>query len=91
MTKIKHPNVNAHGRVCHRIFDRDWISDTSMAMVLDTVYGLLFQPEHSDRVNTAMSLGYHHDQIEFADEVWKHVRMHASRTRESWKALLLLE
>lgn len=23
LTKIKHPNVNAHGRICHSIFDRD--------------------------------------------------------------------
>jgi len=47
ITKIHHPNVNAHGRICHSIFDRDWTSDTSMPTLLNTVYGLLFQPEIS--------------------------------------------
>jgi ubiquitin-protein ligase len=37
VTKIKHPNVNAHGRICHSIFNRDWTSNTSMSALLDTV------------------------------------------------------
>ncbi|ROW08830.1 hypothetical protein VMCG_02985 [Cytospora schulzeri] len=89
VTNIKHPNVNAHGRVCHSILDRDWTSDTSMTMVLDTIYGLLFQPEHSDPVNTLTTLGFHHDEVEFASEVREHVRKHASTTRNQWKARLL--
>jgi len=24
ITKVMHPNVNAHGRICHSIFDRNW-------------------------------------------------------------------
>lgn len=91
MTKIMHPNVNAHGRVCHSIFDRDWTSDTSMAMILDTVYGLLYQPEESDPVNTIHTLEYHHDEVEFEEEVRKHVTKHASTTRDQWRASLLGE
>jgi ubiquitin-protein ligase/uncharacterized protein YegL len=50
VTPIYHPNVNRHGRICHSIFDRNWTTDTSTAMVLSTVYGLLLQPDYSDPV-----------------------------------------
>lgn len=88
ITKIKHPNVNAHGRICHSIFDRDWTSDTSMAAVLNCVYGLLFQPEYSDPVNTTTILGFHHDQAGFAEEVRAYVRKHARTSRNEWKEAL---
>jgi hypothetical protein len=50
---------------------------------------LLLQPEFSDPVNTTTTLGFHHDQVEFADEVREHVEQYALRSRESWKKLLL--
>lgn len=84
VTRILHPNVNSHGRICHSLFDRDWTTDTSMTTVLDTVYGLLYQSEMSDSVNTGSSLGFHHDQVEFADETRKFVKKHASMTRKQW-------
>lgn len=59
--------------------------------MLDTVYGLLMQPEHSDPVNTTITLGFHHDEVEFADEVRDHVQRHALKTRDQWKAELLGE
>lgn len=91
ITKMKHPNVNMHGRICHSIFDRDWTSDVKMTTLLDTVYGLLYQPEYTDPVNTTTTLGFHHDQVEFADEVREHVGCHASKSREEWKKELLGE
>lgn len=91
VTKIKHPNVNAHGRICHSIFDRDWTSDTSMGVVLDTIYGLLYQPEHSDPVNTMTTLGFFHDPVEFAEEAREHARRHATKTREEWRSEILGE
>ncbi|KAG8158916.1 hypothetical protein KVR01_011359 [Diaporthe batatas] len=89
VTKIKHPNVNLHGRICHSIFDRDWTSDTSMGTVLDTIYGLLYQPESSDPVNTTTTLGFFHDPVDFAEEARAHARKHASKTREGWKVEIL--
>lgn len=91
VTKIKHPNVNAHGRICHSIFDRDWTSDTSMGIVIDTIYGLLYQPEYSDPVNTTTTLRFFRDPVEFAEEARAHARRHASKTREEWKAEILGE
>ena len=91
ITKIKHPNVNAHGRICHSILTRDWTSDISMSTLLDSIFGLLLQPEHSDPVNTITTLGFHHDQVEFAEEVQEHVQRHARKTRAQWKKVLLGE
>lgn len=91
VTKIKHPNINAHGRICHSIGNRNWTSDISMTTLLDSIYGLLLQPEHSDPVSTIATLGFHHDQVEFAKEVRDHVRTHAGKSREEWSRELLGE
>lgn len=89
VTRIKHPNVSLEGRICHSIFSRDYTTDTSMTQLLDTVYGMLLQVEASDPVNTTMTLGYHHDQVEFNEEVREWTRRYASKTRDEWKSTLL--
>jgi len=89
VTRIKHPNVSLEGRICHSIFGRDYTTDTSMTRLLDSVYGMLLQAETSDPVNTTMTLGYHHDQVEFNDEVREWTRMYAKKAREEWKTTLL--
>ncbi|EME80089.1 uncharacterized protein MYCFIDRAFT_177070 [Pseudocercospora fijiensis CIRAD86] len=89
ISRISHPNISLHGKVCHALLSRDWTSDTSLLTVLDTVYGLLLQAETSDPVNTTDALGYLHDQVEWAESVREHVRKHASKTREQWKQELL--
>ena len=89
VTRIKHPNVSLEGRICHSIFSRDYTTDTSMTRLLDSVYGMLLQAETSDPVNTTITLGYHHDQVEFNDEVREWTRMYARKTREEWKTTLL--
>lgn len=89
VTRIRHPNVTAHGRVCHSILDRDWTSDTSMTRVLDTIFGMLLQAETSNPVNTMITLGNHRDQVEFHDEVREWAEEYATRTREEWKHVLL--
>jgi hypothetical protein len=60
-----------------------------MSRLLDSVYGILLQAETSDPVNTTITLGYHHDQVEFNDEVREWTRMYAKKTREEWKTTLL--
>ncbi|EME39358.1 hypothetical protein DOTSEDRAFT_179879 [Dothistroma septosporum NZE10] len=91
VTKIRHPNVNAHGRICHALLSRDWTSDVSLTTVLDAIYGLLLQAETSDPVNTAATLGYHHDQVEYNEEVREFTERHASKTAEQWRQELLGE
>ncbi|KAK8037291.1 hypothetical protein PG991_000637 [Apiospora marii] len=90
VTRLKHPNVNAHGRICHGILDRDWTTDTAMADVLNSVYALLFQPENMDPVSTTAALGMHRDdESGFADEARAFVRRYATKSREEWRAELL--
>lgn len=91
VTKIKHPNINAHGRVCHALLSRDWTSDVSLTTVLDTVYGLMLQAEISDSISTTATLGYHHDQLEYNEEVQEFCRRHASKTAAQWRRELIGE
>ncbi|KAF2087739.1 hypothetical protein K490DRAFT_41720 [Saccharata proteae CBS 121410] len=88
MTPIHHPNINRHGRICHSIFDRNWTADTTNAQVLDTVYGLLMQPELTDPVNAVITLDYHHDEVHFQEEVRDHIAKHATKSRQQWCAEL---
>lgn len=74
-----------------QILGRDWTSDTTITAVLDTIFGLMYQPEYDDPVNTTLTLEYHHDQVEFAEQVREYVRKHASRSREDWRARVLGE
>ncbi|KAI5358581.1 putative ubiquitin-conjugating enzyme E2, von Willebrand factor, type A, U-box [Septoria linicola] len=90
VTRMMHPNINAHGRICHALLSRDWTSDITMTTLLDTVFGLLMQAEVGDASNTLV-LDYHHDQVDFADEVRKHVGKHAKKTRRQWKKELIGE
>lgn len=86
-TRIHHPNVNRHGRICHSLFDRNWTSDTTVPQVLQTVYGLLLIPELSDPVNAVMTLG--RDPAAFRDEVRQSVEKHAKKTRTQWRTELV--
>ncbi|KEQ76394.1 hypothetical protein M436DRAFT_38338 [Aureobasidium namibiae CBS 147.97] len=89
VTNVFHPNIDRHGRICHSIFDRDWTTDTTLKSVLDTVYGLLLQAEAGDAVHTTVTLGFHHDEVAFAEEARRHARKHGSKSREDWKYELL--
>ncbi|KAI4727940.1 hypothetical protein E4T49_04269 [Aureobasidium sp. EXF-10728] len=89
VTPLFHPNINRHGRICHSIFDRDWTTDTTLKNVLDTVYGLLLQAETGDAVHTTVTLGYHHDEVAFAEEARRHAKKHGKKTRKEWKLELL--
>jgi len=89
VTPIYHPNVNRHGRICHGIFDRNWTLDTSNAMVLSTIYGLLLEPDYSDPVNVVATLDFHHDSVAFADLARESIGKHAITTRAVWRENIL--
>ncbi|KAJ4303176.1 hypothetical protein N0V90_002069 [Kalmusia sp. IMI 367209] len=91
VTPIYHPNINRHGRICHSIFDRNWTVDTTNKDVIDTVYSLLLTPEFSDPINTVVTLNYHWDEIQFQEELERHIWTHASKNRAQWKLEILDE
>ncbi|KAH0148767.1 hypothetical protein KCU67_g11321, partial [Aureobasidium melanogenum] len=62
---------------------------TTLKSVLDTVYGLLLQAEAGDAVHTTVTLGFHHDEVAFAEEARRHARKHGKMTRKEWKYELL--
>jgi ubiquitin-protein ligase len=88
VTPTYHPNVNKHGKVCHSVLDRDWTADTKITHVLDNIFTLLLVPEFLDPVNTLPTLDYHHDPVEFREQVAEHVQEHATRTREEWRRVI---
>ncbi|KAK0721004.1 hypothetical protein B0H67DRAFT_487271, partial [Lasiosphaeris hirsuta] len=81
VTRIYHPNVNKHGRICHSIMDRNWTVDTSNWMVISTIYGLLMQPDYSDPVNIITTLDFHADQVAFATMAREYVEKYAKKDR----------
>lgn len=41
--------------------------------------------------HTTVTLGFHHDEAEFAVEARRHAEKHASKSRSEWKAQILSE
>ena len=91
VTPIFHPNINRHGRICHSIFDRNWMVDTSSRKGLDTVFGLLSVPEFTDLINTVVTLDFYWDEVAFREEVKKHIKKHAVKGREQWSKTIVGE
>ncbi len=59
VTPIYHCNINANGRVCHSVLDRNWTRDTSLATVFGCIYGLLLSPEPDDPLDSAKAAEWH--------------------------------
>jgi ubiquitin-protein ligase len=53
---VVHCNVNAHGKICHSIFDRNYSSDTAVGTLLEHVYGLLLTPDKDDPLDSTLAL-----------------------------------
>ncbi|CAE7874594.1 unnamed protein product [Symbiodinium sp. KB8] len=85
VTSIKHCNVNAYGRICHSILDRNYTTDTPMTEILRSVYGLILSPEKEDAIDVALALQCHNDPDGYRRAIAQHVQEHASKTRASWK------
>jgi hypothetical protein len=50
-----------------------------------------FERQHSliPDSHTTVTLGFHHDEVAFAEEARRHARKHGSKSREEWKYELL--
>lgn len=91
VTPIIHPNISRHGLICRSIFDRNWIADTTIQQVLDTIFGLMLVPEFSEPINTTVILTFYWDEIQFREEVRKHIQKFAKAAREELGAQILGE
>ena len=90
-TPVKHCNVGKHGRICHSIFDANWVRDTSMTRVLELVYGLLLNPEPDDPLDSNLALEFRNDNGVYEMSIKTHTESFAkSRSRADWKQILAL-
>ncbi|CAE7880589.1 unnamed protein product, partial [Symbiodinium microadriaticum] len=74
VTSIKHCNVNAYGRICHSILDRNYTTDTPMTEILRSVYGLILSPEKEDAIDVALALQCHNDPDGYRRAIAQHVQ-----------------
>ncbi|CAD7948309.1 unnamed protein product [Amoebophrya sp. A120] len=88
-TPIKHCNVNAHGKICHSILDRNWNRDRTASEALNHVYGLLMSPDYDDPLDSVLALQARTDHEAYQMAIRKHVAEHAKGvTREELRKKL---
>jgi ubiquitin-protein ligase len=89
LTPIRHCNINAYGRVCHSVLDRNYGPDTSLRTVMECIYGLLLNPDYDDPLDSGLALEFYQGSGTYEDSIRQHVTRHATqRTRRVWKQLL---
>merc|ERR1712130_460406 len=55
LTKIYHCNINNSGRICHSVFDRDYVSTLKVNFILQCVFGLLVFPAPEDPLDSVLA------------------------------------
>jgi len=80
-TPISHCNINNYGRVCHSILDRNYTPQTSVALILQCIYGLLLNPDVSDPLNTNLALAFYQADGQYEAEIMANVNLHARKNR----------
>lgn len=89
-TPICHSNVNAYGKICHSIFDRNYSPDLSVSQLLECVYGLLLVPDHSQPVDSVLATQAYNSSGLYETRILNHKQQWAmKRTREQWRIFLL--
>merc|ERR1719498_333449 len=90
VTPIRHCNVNAYGRVCHSILDRNYTSDTTVLSIMECIYGLLLNPDYDDPLDSTLALEFYEASGIYEDSIRRHVNRHAGgRTREQLRQCLM--
>eukprot|EP00932_Pfiesteria_piscicida_P022983 SRR837773.9722.p1 GENE.SRR837773.9722~~SRR837773.9722.p1 ORF type:complete len:323 (+),score=20.99 SRR837773.9722:82-969(+) len=90
VTPIRHCNINAHGRVCHSILDRNYTADTSVLSIMQCIYGLMLNPDYDDPLDSTLALEFYEASGTYEDSIMRHVQRHAgSRSREAVRSSLL--
>ena len=85
VTPIYHCNINANGRICHSIFDRNYTVDTTVRKIFDCVFGLLMTPDPEDPLDNAIAQEYYTDLATYRSKA------RALTLKEASKSFLQLE
>jgi len=88
VTPIRHCNVNAYGRICHSILERNYTADTSVLAIVQCIFGLLLNPDYDDPLDSTLALEFYQGSGTYEDSIRCHVAKHANRTRAEWSKLL---
>jgi len=91
VTRILHVNINADGKICHSVFDRNWTSDTSMYTVMSCVYGLLLTPEPDDPLDSVLAEEYLMNRAAYDQKAREMTLSQANKTLQQWRAELNVE
>ncbi|KDQ55403.1 hypothetical protein JAAARDRAFT_37425 [Jaapia argillacea MUCL 33604] len=88
ITKILHPNINRHGKVCHAALDRSWVASMSMTTIFQVVYSLLLTPDTDNPLDLHATMEYNDDTGQHALKLSEMVQTFASKKRDEWRAEL---
>lgn len=61
VTPVRHCNINAYGKICHSVFDRNWSPSATVFFLLSHVWGLFFQPDTEDPLDSVLALSFYED------------------------------
>ncbi|XP_077977751.1 uncharacterized protein LOC144433317 [Glandiceps talaboti] len=89
ITPIYHCNVNAAGRICHSVFDRDYTSDTSIYTILVCIFGLLITPEPDDPLDSTLAEEYFASKETYYEKARSNKNMYASKTLQQHQRAML--
>lgn len=90
VTPIRHCNVNAHGRICHSILDRNYTADTTVLSIMHCIYGLMLNPDYDDPLDSTLALEFYEASGTYEDSIRRHVQTYAGgRSREAVRQSLL--
>ena len=76
------PGEPCRGATTYRARPVCGLADTSMATILNCVYGLLLTPDKHDPVDSTLALSANNDSGEYEGSIMAHVALHAAKPRE---------
>eukprot|EP00906_Rhabdomonas_costata_P005557 RCo008312 len=91
ITPIYHCNINADGKVCHSVLDRNWTATTKFRQVIDCIYGLLLTPEPHDPLDSTLAETYFADKLAYERKAREMTLAHAAQSLQAWEEKLLLK
>ncbi|KAL7268915.1 hypothetical protein RUND412_008438 [Rhizina undulata] len=69
----------------------NWTADTTIVQVLNSIWGLLLEPDTEDTANIILTQNYFSDREAYNKSVRDFAQKHAIKNRKQWKAEILYQ